>query len=146
MLPRSCQPCLGPAAGSRMDSTFRLNDEQWALIAPFFPQKYSSPLGGRPERDNRACFEGILWVLTTGARWKDLPAEYPAYCTCWRRLRQWTESGAFLKAWAVLLKHLDQLHQIDLSTLIGDGTFAPCKKGGTRLASPRSAKAARSCC
>jgi transposase len=29
---------------------------------------------GRPWASNRACFQGILWVLLTGARWRDLPA------------------------------------------------------------------------
>lgn len=84
MLPRSCQPEVWPSAGSRTEWTLRLNDEQWALIAPFFPQKYPSPLGGCPERDNRAYFDGILWGLIIGAYWKDLPVECLAYCTWWR--------------------------------------------------------------
>ncbi|MCG6158346.1 transposase [Rubinisphaera margarita] len=117
-----------------MDSKIVLTDEQWNLIKPFFPQKIRSSLGGRPEVDNRRCLEGILWVLTTGARWKDLPAEYPSYCSCWRRFRNWTESGAFLKAWSVLLEKLDELGQLDLSTLIGDGTFCASKKKAMKSA------------
>ncbi|WP_152456117.1 transposase [Microbulbifer sp. THAF38] len=36
--------------------------------------------------DNRDCFEGILWVIRSGARRKDLPSHYPSPSTYWRRL------------------------------------------------------------
>jgi transposase len=32
--------------------------------------------------------EGILWILRSGARWQDLPEEFPHPSTCWRRLRR----------------------------------------------------------
>jgi len=48
-------------------TSFLLN-EQWEKIGPLLPQLKSR---GRPWRSNREVFEGILWVLRTGARWKD---------------------------------------------------------------------------
>jgi transposase len=36
---------------------------------------------------------GILWVLRTGAPWKDLPERYPPYQTCHRRFQQWRKNG-----------------------------------------------------
>ena len=47
-----------------------LNDEQWEKIAPFLPEPQASPWGGPKPIPNRPCFEGILWVLRSGARWK----------------------------------------------------------------------------
>ena len=67
----------------------RLTDAQWALVEPHLPKRKPSAKGGRPPADDRACFEGVLWILRTGARWKDLPKEYPSPATCWRRLAQW---------------------------------------------------------
>jgi transposase len=55
-----------------------------------------------------ACLEGILWMLRTGARWRDLPEEYPNGSTCWRRLRMWEEQGIWLKAWRKRLGQLDE--------------------------------------
>ena len=70
---------------SRHDSELT-DDEQWKKIEPLLPKPRRSKSGRRPPKDNRDCFEGILWVLRSGARWKDLPAQYPSPSTCWRRL------------------------------------------------------------
>jgi transposase len=46
-----------------------LTDEQWELIAPLFPEpRRRRENRGRPWASNRACFEGILWVLQTGCK------------------------------------------------------------------------------
>ena len=54
-----------------------LTDEQWKKIEPLIPKKSVGRKGGRPRTNDRLVFEGILWVLRTGARWKDLPDRYP---------------------------------------------------------------------
>ena len=55
-----------------------LSEAQWTLLAPLFPDPGRRRDGqGRPWASNRACLEGIVWVLRTGARWRDLPEEYP---------------------------------------------------------------------
>ena len=51
-----------------------LTDEQWAKIEPLVPRPKSSRRGGRPRCDDRRVLEGILWILKTGARWRDLPS------------------------------------------------------------------------
>jgi transposase len=39
--------------------------------------------------------EGILFVLDTGCRWRDLPEQLGCGCghTAWRRLREWQDAG-----------------------------------------------------
>ncbi|HLK90376.1 MAG TPA: transposase, partial [Polyangia bacterium] len=48
-----------------------LTEEQWALIEPLFPEKETLLENGRgrPFRDPRDVFYGVLWVLRTGAPW-----------------------------------------------------------------------------
>ena len=54
-----------------------LNDAQWELIEPLLPEpKRRKDKRGRPWASNRACLEGILWVLQTGAAWRFLPDKY----------------------------------------------------------------------
>lgn len=118
-------------AGSRREPKPELTDQQWLLIAHFFPKTKPSPLGGRPRAADRPCVEGILWVLRTGARWKDLPAPYPSGVTCWRRLQKWTALGLWTKIWASLVRTLDERGSVKDEVAIGDGTFAAAKKGGS---------------
>jgi|SRR5690606_127777 len=131
--------------GSRTAPPPFVNDSQWLLIADLFPDPPVSSKGGRPRVPPRPCLEGILWILQTGARWKDLPERYPSPATCWRRFKAWVEAGIFAEAWSRLLGQLDGLRQIHWEEGIADGTFAPAKKGAPRSAAPRKAKGPRSC-
>jgi transposase len=55
-----------------------LTDEQWEMIEPLLsPPKRRRDNRGRPWASNRACFEGILWILQTGAAWRFLSDKYP---------------------------------------------------------------------
>src|SRR5207253_6573131 len=69
-----------------------LTDAQWAVLQPFLHPKPVRKRG-RPWQDARAVFNGILWVLRTGAPWHDLPDRYPPYQTCHRRFQQWQRDG-----------------------------------------------------
>ncbi len=94
------------------------------------------------EGQSRRALEGILWILKTGARWRDLPADFgvsPA--TCWRRLRQWDEDAVWLKVWRQFLAELDRRGQLDWSECFIDGSFAPAKNGATASAKPSAARA-----
>ena len=113
-----------------------LTEAQWKHIEPLLPVPRNSRKGGRRFISNRACFEGILWVLRSGARWKDLPRQYPSPSTCWRRLQEWEKSGVWLKAWRCLLGQLDARGQLDWAEVFADGSFASAKKGGTASARP----------
>jgi transposase len=58
-----------------------LTDEQWEKIAPLLPVPQASPWSVPKPLPHRPRFEGILWILRTGARWKDLPKQYPSPST-----------------------------------------------------------------
>jgi hypothetical protein len=115
-----------------------LSDEQWKKIEPLLPQ---SSRRGRPWADNRRVLEGILWVLKTGARWRDLPPEYPSPSPCWRRLQLWEEQDVWLDVWRQFLAELDARGRLDWSESFVDGSFAPAKKGATASAKPSAARA-----
>jgi len=120
---------------------WKLTDEQWEKIEKLLPNPKPSKKGGRPWADNRKVFEGILWVLRTGAFWADLPKRYPSPSTCWRRLKLWEEQDIWLDAWRSFLSELDEKGQLDWSEAFVDGSFAPAKKGAKASARPRGARA-----
>ncbi len=112
-----------------------LTDEQWELIEPLLPKAKRRADGcGRPPASNRTCFEGLLWILQTGAAWRFLPDEFPSPSTCWRRLQQWQEQGVWLAAWRALLGGLDEEGLLRWDETFLDGSFAPAKKGALAVA------------
>ena len=87
---------------------------------------------GRPRRSDREVLNGILWILRTGAQWKELPERYPPYQTCHRRFQEWVRARVFPKMLRSLDKDLERRGKLDLSECSLDGTFASAKKGGSR--------------
>jgi len=133
-MPKRSRPELGQlaSAGSKTDPTVELTDKQWNLIKDLFPWEPPARQGGRPKAMPRACFNGIMWVLRTGARWKDLPDKYPPKSTCHDRFKEWSQAGLFDKALQRLLSALEELEILNLSETFADGTFASAKKGVNR--------------
>jgi transposase len=87
---------------------------------------------------------GILWILRTGAPWKDMPQRYPPYQTCHRRFQQWVRQGVFKRIAQQLAEDLSERGQIDIRQAFIDGSFAPAKKGVLLSARQSAAKAPRS--
>ncbi|WP_243669709.1 transposase [Methanoculleus chikugoensis] len=63
--------------------TFReIDDDLWEIVKRHLPPQ--KPHIGRPRRDPRNLFNGILYVLTTGCAWSDVPARYGTKSTVHR--------------------------------------------------------------
>jgi len=124
-----------------MDTT----NEQWNRIEPIIKELTpSKDPRGRPTNDLRQVFNGILWILRTGAPWKDLPQRYPPYQTCHRWFQQWVNLGVFKRIAQELVADLYERGQIDIREAFIDGSFAPAKKGVLLSARQSVAKAPRS--
>ena len=122
-----------------------LTNEQWNRIGPIIiattPKK--DPRGRKP-RDPREIMNGILWILRTGAPWKDMPQRYPPYQTCHRRFQQWVRRGVFKLIAQELAQDLYERGGIDIREAFIDGTFVPAKKGVLLSARQNAARAPRS--
>jgi transposase len=118
-------------------SRIHLTDRQWAFMQPLLlPPAHT----GRPRANDRRTIEGILYVLITGCRWQDLPREYGAPTTVWRRLRRWGEEGVWKRIWRAALAALDVQGRLDWSKAFLDGSFAPAKKGGDQVGLTKKGK------
>ena len=70
-----------------------LDDAQWERIAALVSGKEGYP--GRSAADNRLFLEAVLWVVFTGAPWRDLPADFGNWSSVWKRFRRWALTGVF---------------------------------------------------
>jgi transposase len=124
-----------------MSKRDNLTDAQWAIIEPLIPEQPTRADGrGRPWRDNREILDGVIWILRSGARWKDIPREYPPYQTCHRRLQQWVKDGTLRSILETLAKDLHECGKIDLEECFIDGSFVGAKKGGSGIGKTKRGK------
>lgn len=111
-----------------------LQDEQWELIEALLPPSTRRADGrGLPRCDDREVLNGILWILRSGTRWKDLPQRFPSYQTCHRRFQHWVDDGTLSRILASLAEDLRRRGKIDIAECFIDGTFASAKKGALVL-------------
>ena len=127
-----------------MRGRWELTDEQWEVVEPVLRPQRRADKRGRPWHDTRAVLHGVLWVLGSGAQWRELPEKYPPFQTCHRRFQQWVRSGKLEECLRRLARHLHELGQLNLEEAFVDATFASAKKGASLSAPPAAARARRS--
>jgi transposase len=106
-----------------------LTDDQWDLIKDIFPEPAAT---GRPPVDRRKVVNGIFWILRTGSPWRDLPAEFGTWKTCWRLFDQWNADGTLDLIVSRLRAALADVGEIDQELWCIDGTIvraARCAAG-----------------
>jgi transposase len=102
-----------------------LTPRQLAFIAERLPEPPCAPRGRRPY-SNQDLLPGILRVLRSGCRWRDLDRPgHPSGVTHWRRLRYWHRRTGYRKVWRSLLNFLVQGKRLDRSLISLDGTLIP---------------------
>ena len=108
----------------------RLTDDQWELIKGIFPPPAKT---GRPPSDRRMIVDGILWILRTGAPWRDLPEEYGPWGTVWDLFDTWNHDGTLNEILHQLRASKVDIGEIDEDLWCIDGSIvraARCAAGG----------------
>jgi transposase len=106
-----------------------LNEEGWKAIEPLLPSERGR--WGRPAQDNRRFVNGMLWILRTGAPWRDLPEKYGNWNSVYRRFLRWRDQGIWTRILELLSASFgdDSLYSID-STIVRGHAQAAGAKGG----------------
>ena len=66
-----------------------VTDEEWALIEPHLPPRKTVPL--------RPIVDAVLYVLTTGCQWRQLPTDLPPKSTVHDYLVDWHSDGTLAR-------------------------------------------------
>lgn len=82
-----------------------ISDKMWELLKPHLPGRQGS--SGRNARDNRQFINAVIWILRTGAPWRDLPPEYGDWKNTNRRFCRWRDKGIWGKLFNLFVQDPD---------------------------------------
>jgi transposase len=111
-----------------------LTTTQWERLQPLLPPQ--KPHIGRPAHDHRTIINGMMWILRTGAPWRDLPERYGPWPTVASRFYRWQRAGIWERLFATLKRQADAdgqlnwlLHFVDSTIIRAHQHAAGAKKG-----------------
>ena len=132
-LPATSATSATSAAPKDDPTIWRADDALWARLAPLLVVVKPRKKPGWPRTNDRPLFDGVIWVLRTGAQWGAVPRAFGPKSTVHDRFQEWVRTGAFARAWTLLLEDYDECVGLDLHGQSADGCLvkAPLgKKGG----------------
>jgi transposase len=70
-----------------------VSDDEWAFIAPYLTlMKEDAPQRQYPLRE---LFDGLRWIVRTGAQWRWLPHDLPPWHAVYEQAQRWLKAGVF---------------------------------------------------
>ena len=82
-----------------------ISDRVWNLLEPHLPGRRGA--WGRVAQDNRRFINAVIWILRTGAPWRDLPPEYGDWKNTNRRFCRWRDKGIWEKLFNLFVQDPD---------------------------------------
>src|SRR3954464_2711122 len=70
-----------------------VTDDEWAFVAPYLTlMKEEAP---QREHALREVFNGLRWLLRTGAQWRMMPHDLPPWAAVYQQTQRWIRAGVF---------------------------------------------------
>ncbi|BAU40697.1 IS5 family transposase [Leptolyngbya sp. O-77] len=79
-----------------------LTDEEWQIIEPLLPE--DKPVGRLREVDLRKVLDAIFYRVDNGVKWRNLPADFPAWQTVYGYFRLWVRLGVWERINSTLVR------------------------------------------
>src|SRR6478609_6331560 len=70
-----------------------VSDEEWAFVAPYLTLMREDA----PQREYalREVFNGLRWLVRTGAAWRLMPHDLPPWWTVHQQMQRWLKADVF---------------------------------------------------
>jgi transposase len=73
-----------------------VSDEEWAFVAPYLALvREDAPQRRHDLHDLRDVFNGLRWLVHTGAQWRMLPHDFPRWDAVYQQTRRWLDADVF---------------------------------------------------
>ena len=123
-----------------------LTDEEWEMLRPLIPP---AKHGGRPRKvDLREVVNGLLYILSTGCQWRQIPKDLPPRGTLYAYLQRFDWDGTLVRinhALYVACREQAGREASPTAAIIDSQSVKGAEKGGpalTRRAMMRARKSA----
>ena len=103
-----------------------LTDAQWKQIEPLIPSRPGPPT----KRSDRDFVNAVLWRVTTGAPWRDVPDRYGPWKTVYNRFARWAARGVWEQIFKKLQLEVDEIGSLLDGTIVRAHQDASGGKGG----------------
>lgn len=70
-----------------------VSDAEWAFVAPYLT--LINPEAPQRQHDLRAVFNGLRWIVRTGAPWRLMPNDLPPWHTIYQQTHRWIQAAVF---------------------------------------------------
>jgi len=70
-----------------------VSDDEWAFVAPYLT--LMSEAAPQREYPLREVFNGLRWLVRTGAEWRLMPHDLPPWSAIYQQTRRWLKAGVF---------------------------------------------------
>lgn len=142
ILPTAAPPAPTPPHPKDDPTLWQVDDQLWTMLGPILQSDKARKKPGRPRRDDRAIFDGLIWLARTGRQGSQVPRRFGPKSTVHERFSEWVATGKLDQAWAVLLQRYDADLGLDWTWQAADGCIVKTpfgKKGALARKTPRGA-------
>jgi transposase len=70
-----------------------VSDDEWSLVAPYLTLMTEE--APQREHDLREVFNGLRWIVRTGAQWRMMPHDLPPWAAVYQQTQRWLKAGVF---------------------------------------------------
>src|SRR3954449_7390206 len=110
-----------------------VSDDEWALVAPYLTLMTEEA----PQREHplREVFNGLRWIVRTGAQWRWLPHDLPPWHTVYQQTQRWLRAGVFeqiVHDLRMLLRLAEKRHPNPTAAILDSRTLQSTPESGAR--------------
>ena len=119
-----------------------LTDGEWALIGPLIPPAKRG--GNKRTVDERSVVNGVMYILSTGCQWAQLPKDLPPRSTVNDYFKRWEHDGTLTRIHHALYVKCREMAERAASPTVGiidSQSVKSAEKGGARLTRQASMRA-----
>src|SRR5438128_1009168 len=70
-----------------------VSDDEWSFVAPYLTLMTED--APQREHDLREVFNGLRWIVRTGAQWRMMPHDLPPWAAVYQQTQRWLKAGCF---------------------------------------------------